>query len=152
MKMLKGDSAPSEYRKYYNDWITNNVKGIVLDVGKSTFWDYSDTPYEYKTIDTNKRLEPDFVGDICRSSLCSGTFDFVLCNGLRESVKDPQKMIDEVQRLLTPGGTAIFGFVGKGYKPYKKDWGYYDGSEKFFGEIVIKNFGDKYHFIICKKI
>jgi len=152
MKALKGDSVPSPNRLWYNYWIEKNVRGSVLDIGKSNFWDYSDISYCYKTLDNDAKMQPDFVADICDSRLCSNSFDYVLCNGMYEFVSDPQKMVDEVYRLLDKGGKAVFGFVNKHYKPYKKDWKYYEDNIDFkdFKILKKKNF-DNYHFIICQK-
>lgn len=152
MKMLKEDSVPSEYRLWYNEWI-KNINGLVLDIGKSRFWDYSDIPYSYKSLDINKELKPDIVADICDNSLCSETFDYILCNGMYECVNNQQKMVDEVFRLLVPGGTAIFGFVGKDYPRYKNNWKFYDNNIDFsqFKILETKDFNKEYHFIICQK-
>ena len=151
--MLKKDSDLSRYRIWYNEWIEKNVNGIVLDIGKSTYWDYSDIPYNYKSLDTNKSLNPDIVADICNNTLFSNLFEFILCNGMYECVNSPQRMVDEVYRLLNNNGLAVFGFVGKGYKPYKKDWKYYHNNIDFgkFKIIDKKDFDNKYHFIICQK-
>jgi len=151
MKKLK-DSEPSPNRIWYNEWVSK-INGEVLDIGKSRFWDYSDIPYYYKSLDIDEKLCPDIVGDICNNTLCQATFDYVLCNGMWEFVSDPQKMVDEVYRLLKPKGTAIFGFVGKDYKHYKKDWKFYDNNIDFkkFEILEKKDFENKYFFIICKK-
>jgi len=141
------DSPATMSRQWYNKWVDENAKGEVLDVGKSTHWDYG-----YPTIDINPKLGPTILGDICNSGLLDGAYDTVLCNGMYEFVEDPQVMVDEVRRVLKPGGVAIFGFVGKDYKPYKKDWKYYDGGINFGMKVIKKkNFND-YHFIICRKI
>ena len=95
MKMLKKDFVQSPCRMWYNKWVENNVKGRVLDIGKSTFWDY-----EFETIDINKKLKPSIIGDICDSNLPSNKYNTVLCNGMYEFVVDPQKMVDEVKRIL----------------------------------------------------
>jgi hypothetical protein len=143
IKELKKDSAPSQYRLWYNDWVKKNARGLVLDVGKSKFWDYG-----FITLDINPKLNPTYVGDIQDTKFLDEAFDVVLCNGMYECVKNPQAMIYEVLRITKK--TAIFGFVGKGYKPYKKDWNYYDGYEEL-PEHTRKNFGDEYYFIICEK-
>lgn len=153
MKELKTDFVPSPNRIWYNEWVSK-INGLVLDVGKSIFWDYSDTPYSYKSLDINEDLNPDIVADICDNTLCSGAFDYVLCNGMFEFVSDPQKMVDEVYRILYKKGIAIFGFVGKDYKPYKKDWKFYEEGRIDFGKFKIlekKDFDNNYHFIICQK-
>lgn len=142
------DSVPSESRIWYNDWVSKNAEGNVLDVGKSQYWDY-----EFKTIDTNQKLNPTILGDICNSRLPDNTYDMVLCNGMYECVDNPLKMMNEVYRILKPEGKAIFGFVGKDYKPYKKDWKFYNKDIDFkdFKVIETKDFDNNYHFIICQK-
>lgn len=147
MKILKRVSDPSPSRIWYNDWVEKNAKGIVLDVGKSKYWDY-----EFSTIDINPKLNPTFCDDICNSRLPNNAFDTILCNGMYEFVSNPLKMMDEVYRILRSGGITIFGFVGKGYKPYKKDWKFYEDMD--FGNFKViekKNFDNNYHFIICRK-
>lgn len=148
MKVLKTDFVPSPNRIWYNEWISKNAKGKVLDVGKSTFWDY-----DFPTIDIRKKLEPTYVGDICRTSLPSDYFEMVLCNGMYECVSNPQKMVDEVYRILKPEGKVIFGFVGKDYIPYRRNWKFYDENIDFkdFRILEKKYFDKNYHFIICKK-
>jgi len=146
IKKLKEDFVPSSFRIWYNHWVEYHVQGKVLDIGKSKFWDYG-----FETIDINKKLKPSIVGDICNSNLPANTYDMVLCNGMYEFVADPQKMVDEVKRILKPRGIVIFGFVTKNYKPYKKDWKYYDGNIDFGMKIIkVKKFSS-YQFIICRK-
>jgi SAM-dependent methyltransferase len=144
------DSPTSPPREWYNDWVRRNAKGTVLDVGKSRHWDYG-----FQTIDTDASLGPTHNQDICNSNLAGEYYDTVLCNGMYEFVSDPQKMVDEVYRILSPGGKAIFGFVGKNYKPYKTDWKYFDDNLDFkiFEIIERKDVNDnEYHFIVAKKL
>lgn len=138
----------NSYRLWYNDWVKNNAKGKVLDVGKSTHWDYG-----FPTIDINPKLNPTFVDNIEKTNFKDEEFDTILCNGMYELVKRPQKMIYEVLRITKRNGWVIFGFVGRNYKPYCKDWKYYVGKEYFpFNFKIRKDFGKEYHYIICKKI
>lgn len=143
VKKLKEQKA-SPYREWYNEWIENNDLESVLDVGKSTFWDYG-----FDTIDINKKLNPTIVGDICKSGLPSALYDTVLCNGMYEFVDDTQKMINECLRIAKK--RVIFGFVGKEYKPYKKKWKYFDFKEGIPIDYL-KTFNKEYYFIICKNI
>jgi SAM-dependent methyltransferase len=150
MKALKKDSTPSEFRLWYNDWVEKNAKGKVLDVGKSRFWDYG-----FDTIDIKTSLNPTIVGDIQETGLLADTYDTILCNGMYECVDDPQKMVDEVMRLLAYNGIAIFGFVGKDYYPYRKGWKSYTKGDidfDFFEILEEKDFDNKYHFIVCKSL
>lgn len=140
------DFDPSIARKWYNKWVEKNANGKILDVGKSTFWDYG-----FDTIDINRRLNPTILGDICNSNILDNIYDMVLCNGMYEFIEDPQKMVDEVKRILKINGIAIFGFVTASYKPYKKNWKYYDDDIDFKMEIMkLKKFSD-YYFVVCKK-
>lgn len=41
------------------------------------------------------------------SSLNDTTFDFVVCFETIEHVDDPQKLVDEMQKVLKPGGTIV---------------------------------------------
>lgn len=148
IKQLKKDSVQSPYRLWYNQWIKKNATGKVLDVGKSKFWDYN-----FPTIDTNSSLNPTFVGNIEKTIFPNNYFDIVLCNGMYEFVKNQQAMINEVLRITKIGGKAIFGFVGKSYKPYRKPWKYYEKEEVFLNCICQDiDFSDEYHFIICQKL
>lgn len=143
----KKDSTPSTYRLWYNNWIKNNVKESVLDVGKSRFWEYG-----FPTIDIDRELHPTFVGNIEKTSFSDETYDMILCNGMYECVESPQKMVDEVFRILKSDGIVLFGFVGKDYKPYKKDWKYFDNNIDFKGtEVSRQDFNNEYHFILCRK-
>lgn len=138
-------SGATPYRLWYNDWVKQNAKGKVLDIGKSRYWDYG-----FPTIDTNAKLKPDFVGNIEKTEFADESFDTVLCNGMYEFVDDPQKMIDEVMRITKTGGTAIFGFVGQDYKPYRKPWRHFAGKENLPTHMRV-DFGQEYHFLICQK-
>jgi hypothetical protein len=66
-----------------------------------------------------------------------------------EFVSNPQKMIDEVWRITK--FVAIFGFVGKDYKPYRIPWRYYDGKEIIPSVKMKVDFNYTYHFIICER-
>lgn len=146
-KIEKLDDLPeSECRKWYNIWVWENCRGEILDIGKSKHWDYG-----FPTFDINPDIKPTFTGNIEKTHFLDSIFDVVLCNGIYEFVDHPQKMIDEVLRITK--SKAIFGFVGKDYKSYKKPWKFYEGKEKFPENIqcIKQDFGKEYHFIICHK-
>ncbi len=144
IKQLKNDFVLSNNRAWYNEWIKENAKGRVLDVGRSDRW-----RYHFPTIDINPNMRPTFLGNIEKTAFPDECFDTVLCNGMIEYVDNPQAMIDEVLRITK--STAIFGFVGKDYKPSKQPWKFYEGKESIPNQVERKDFGKKYHFIICKK-
>jgi len=140
------DLPASDCRNWYNLWVKENCRGDILDVGKSKHWDYT-----FPTIDINPDTKPTYIANIEKTHFLDNTFHVVLCNGIYEFVDNPQKMIDEVLRIAKQ--VAIFGFVGKDYKPYKKPWKFYEGKEKFPDNVKIINydFDKEYHFIICHK-
>lgn len=139
------DMSPSNYRLWYNDWVKNNALGGVLDIGKSRHWDYG-----FPTFDINPKLKPTYVGNIEKMDFPDETFDTVLCNGMYEFIDNPQQMINEVIRITKKGGAAIYGFVGRDYKPYKRSWKFYEGKESLPPHTQV-DFGQEYHYLICKK-
>lgn len=132
-------------RHWYNNWVKENASGAVLDIGKSRYWDYG-----FPTLDSNPKLNPTYIGDIQKVDLPNESFDTVLCNGMYEFIENPQAMIDEVLRITKKGGTAIFGFVGKDYPAYKRNWKYYDFKEKLPIHDRVE-FGRRYYYLICQK-
>lgn len=138
------DKPASPFRLWYNDWVKNNAKGKVLDIGKSLYWDYG-----LPTLDINPKRHPTFLGSVEHIDFPDETFDTVLCNGMYEFVDSPQKMIDEVLRVTKKGGLVIFGFVGRDYKPYKKPWKFFEGKETLPNHTRV-DFGEDYHYLICE--
>jgi len=132
-------------REWYNEWVKNNAKGKVLDVGKSKHWSYG-----FPTIDSDPSMRPTFVGNVEDMDFEDDMFDVVLCNGMYEFVHNPRKMIDECLRVTKLGGKVIFGFVGKDYKPYRDNWKFYEGKESLIFNVK-KDFGNEYHYLICRK-
>lgn len=61
------------------------------------------------------------VGDAQRLPLPAGRFDGVCCSNLLEHVPDPDRVIDELQRVLRPGGWAWVSWTNW-YSP----WGGHD--------------------------
>ena len=142
-KLIDKPVTPS--RLWYNDWVKANTKGNVLDIGKSVYWDYG-----FPTLDINPKRHPTYLGNVEHINFPNETFDVVLCNGMYEFVDSPQGMIDEVLRVTKKGGKAIFGFVGKDYKPYKKPWKFFEDKEALPPHTRV-DFGSEYHFTICQK-
>ncbi len=83
---------------------------LVLDVGAGNVeTNHSYTkffPNRY-TVDIDPEREPDLVGDIHNLSLDNNSYDVVLCTEVLEHCHTPQKAIDELMRVLKPGGILI---------------------------------------------
>ncbi|MCX2838203.1 methyltransferase domain-containing protein [Salinimicrobium sp. MT39] len=61
---------------------------------------------DYTTTDLNSPLA-DVKADICDLPFEDNSFDFILCNHVLEHIPDDTKAMQEIYRILTPGGTAI---------------------------------------------
>ncbi len=61
---------------------------------------------DYTTTDLNSPLA-DVKADICDLPFENERFDFILCNHVLEHIPDDRKAMQELFRILKPGGTAI---------------------------------------------
>lgn len=61
---------------------------------------------DYTTTDLNSPLA-DVKADICDLPFKDESFDFILCNHVLEHIPDDKKAMQELYRILRPGGTAI---------------------------------------------
>lgn len=61
---------------------------------------------QYTTTDLNSPLA-DVKADICDLPFKDNEFDFILCNHVLEHIPDDTKAMQELYRILQPGGTAI---------------------------------------------
>ncbi len=61
---------------------------------------------DYLTTDLNSPLA-DVKADICDLPFENDSFDFILCNHVLEHIPDDRKAMQELYRILKPGGTAI---------------------------------------------
>jgi len=61
---------------------------------------------DYTTTDLNSPLA-DVEADICDLPFKENEFDFILCNHVLEHIPDDTKAMQELYRILKPGGTAI---------------------------------------------
>lgn len=60
----------------------------------------------YTTTDLNSPLA-DVKADICNLPFKDNQYDFILCNHVLEHIPDDNKAMQELYRVLKPGGTAI---------------------------------------------
>lgn len=60
------------------------------------------------SIDMDANRNPDIVADICDLHMFQdSSFDCVLCTEILEHCKEPQKAVDELMRVLKPGGKLL---------------------------------------------
>lgn len=68
--------------------------------------DYAAGSHLVETLDISNEYSPTYVLDICTTTpIKSETFDVVFCTEVIEHVNNPFAAIDEIYRLLKPGGT-----------------------------------------------
>ena len=61
---------------------------------------------EYTTTDLNSPIA-DVKADICNLPFSEDVFDYIICNHVLEHIPDDTKAMQELYRILKPGGTAI---------------------------------------------
>jgi SAM-dependent methyltransferase len=100
--------------------LERHTRGRVLDVGG---WDFVDTarqrPIEFDqwvTLERDAARLPALhdprvtvvCGDGCRMGIASNSFDTVVNVQVLEHVFEPMAMVEEITRVLAPGGHAVF--------------------------------------------
>jgi SAM-dependent methyltransferase len=112
--------------------------GVVLDVG-SRFAPYRELvpATEYLTLDIDPSFGADVVGDIHDVPRPDASFDTILCTEVLEHCRDPQRAVDEMRRLLRPGGVCVLStrFLYP-YHPTPRDYFRFtaDGLAELFRE------------------
>ena len=61
---------------------------------------------DYTTTDLNSPIA-DVKADICDLPFKDNKFNFIICNHVLEHIPDDTKALEEIYRILAPGGTAI---------------------------------------------
>jgi SAM-dependent methyltransferase len=86
------------------------MKGIVLDVGGGRKRGYFREPDEanWIVLDSGRELRPQILANAQNMPVRSEAIDCVKCTELLEHVEYPEKVLDEISRVLKPGGTLIF--------------------------------------------
>lgn len=84
---------------------------------------------DYKVLDPVADYNPDIVGDIHNLPMADNSLDAITCIAVLEHVKNPFKAVEEMHRVLKPGGQC-FVYVPflYYYHPMK---GYYDDYWRF---------------------
>ncbi len=86
------------------------LRGDLLDVGAGRSRRYAPVctgVTSYKTMDVSDAGKPDIVGSAEAIPLPDASFDSVLCTQVLEHVPHPVKVIEEIFRVLKPGGLCL---------------------------------------------
>lgn len=116
---LRIDETRNNRKETRNDWIIPLTKEA-----------------DYKVLDKVADFNPDIVGDIHSLPLADNSVDAIICIAVLEHVEDPKRAVEEVYRVLKPGGYAFFyapflfyyhpekGYYGDFYRFTKEGFGY----------------------------
>ncbi|MDQ5927783.1 MAG: hypothetical protein QG633_221 [Patescibacteria group bacterium] len=113
----------------------------IIDMGGGTPFQKWMKEYEvlfkgsnYKTMDYDAKTNPDIVGDIHDLPLEDASVGAIICAHVLEHVKNPHRAVDEMYRVLKPGG-MLFIYVPSTH-PYHARPGWYPDFWRFYRETL----------------
>lgn len=108
-------------------------KGNVYDISREWIRPYL-TKVNYRVLDISRKYNPDIVGDIHNLPLSNNSEDAVICIAVLEHVANPHKAMQEIYRVLKPGGYC-FIYVPFLYL-YHPHQGYYQDYWRFTEDAI----------------
>lgn len=121
-----------------------------LDIGKGNRVDKKNEwlmPYvekvDYKILDPVPDYNPDIIGDIHNLPLESDSIEAILCLAVLEHVENPIKAMQELHRVLKPGGKLLIYVPFLYY--YHAEKGYYGDYWRFTYDTLI-NFSKPFSY------
>lgn len=97
---------------------------------------------KYISLDINPEVKPDIVGDIHKIPAADNYFDAVICHSVLEHAANPFVAVNEIYRILKPGGPALiylpFFLPYHGNKDYLDYWRFSkDGVAELFKKFSL---------------
>ena len=84
-----------------------DVNGVILDIGSGTqALNYGDSSRIVR-LDMRGTEQVDIVADAHNLPLSDSSFDAIICKEVLEHLYHPHKAVDEMLRVLTPGGKCV---------------------------------------------
>ena len=104
---------------------------------------------DYQTLDASPRYNPTIVGDAHNLPLADGSVPAILSLSTLEHLEDPKRAMDEIYRVLKPGGKALIytHFI----YPYHARAGAYGDYCRFSEEAMRYLFRDFTHVELKKE-
>jgi SAM-dependent methyltransferase len=140
-------------KKDIDNFLKNvKIKGKVLDVGsqKAPYRKYFNKD-SYSTLDIDQSCNPDILCDAHNMICKSNTFQMVLAIEVLEHCYEPKKVVDEIYRVLKPGGICLVSVpfmyryhFGDYYRFTKEGLGH---LFKKFLNVKIKGQGNRLHLL-----
>jgi SAM-dependent methyltransferase len=121
LKWLKNQVTVSRARRESNRWLKAEAviaEGRVLSIGSlddsdgqgGSYRDYFSSCSSYTTSEVDTGYDTDLILDVrSMSSVKSGKYDCIYCSGVLEHVDDFQSAVNEITRILRPGGLLLLG-------------------------------------------
>lgn len=107
---------------------TENSKGNRLDKNNEWLSGFI-KKVNYKVLDKVPDYHPDILGDVQQLPMSDESVEAIICIAVLEHVEEPQKAVQEIYRVLKPGGYCfIYVPFLYYYHPMK---GYYDDFYRF---------------------
>ncbi len=126
------------------------LEGRVLDVGSG----WRRYGKDAMTLDVDPNCRPDIVADIqADTGLPPGSFDTIIALDVLEHLRYPQRAVDEIKRLLKPGGllyvTVPFFYPRHGLEYYRfTEWALRDILDGFDTEIIAVRRGRLWNWLL----
>ena len=124
------------------------MKGVVLDLGggrkRGSFKEPSDATWI--VLDSGKDFRPHILGDAQNIPVKSNAVDCVKCTELLEHVEYPEKVLEEVLRILKSAGTLILStpfILGIHSDPYD--------FQRFTDQKLTRMLENGFHIVTLKK-
>jgi SAM-dependent methyltransferase len=92
--------ATLSQRKTLNHFLARHRDDVILDVGSGQ----RRLAPQVLNVDVSLHSETDIVADIRNLPVSDETFAATICQGVLEHVKDPERAVREIHRVLRPGG------------------------------------------------
>lgn len=123
----------TKWEKFFDEKIKEIAKcKVVYDIGGGKKFQKDLAPYkkyfencDYKTIDVDPKCAPDILADAHNLPISNESADGVICKSVLEHVENPFKVVDEIYRILKPGGKC-FVYVPFLYPYHGSDSSYKD--------------------------
>ncbi len=95
------------YLKNETDFFTENLKVLHFAPEQAFYKKFRKMKnLDYTTTDLNSPIA-DVKADLCALPFKDNEFNFIICNHVLEHIPDDTKAMEEIYRVLAPGGTAI---------------------------------------------
>lgn len=141
-QITRFDATSYQYRDRMKEFLDAHVpQGKILDIGSGP-WPY---PKEHFKNVTTLDVQPpaDVIGSILDLPFDDASYDCIICLETLEHVTNPLRAMDEVYRVLKPGGTFV-GSAPFAYELHGEDYGdYWRITRQCWDRLLLKKFKDK---------